>query len=88
MTRPVAPWKRVLYSYPCPECEAEPGNPCVTASGKPAPMPHAARGDEGMRCATCGVRLPEGDMGPLCPHHQLLRNLEAERATKHLRRDP
>ena len=33
------------FDQPCPECGAEAGHPCLTAKGKEAKKPHAARGE-------------------------------------------
>lgn len=88
MTNKPASWRLVLLSYPCPTCLADVGEPCTTTGGKRADIPHAARADAARRCAVCGTRLMGTDPGALCPRHQLLADLNTERATKHVREDP
>ena len=84
-----AAWRLVIHSYPCPTCGAAPGQWCETKNGRQTDMPHAARGDTAETCAKCGARLPAGSFpGELCPHCQLVRDLEVERATKYRRTDP
>jgi hypothetical protein len=37
-------WREIVRSYPCPQCEAAPGEPCVTAVRlAPKHEPHASR---------------------------------------------
>lgn len=88
MTSRKAPWRLVLLSYPCPDCGAGPGDPCVTAGGNPAhDYVHAARTRDASRCPRCGVRLPaEAEAGDLCDHCALVQALEVERY-HHPRRD-
>lgn len=79
-------WRRVLLSYPCPTCEAEPGEPCTSSTGRPYPECHADRARFGDRCPHCMTRLAADAMpGDLCPRCELVRSLEAERATTHHR---
>jgi hypothetical protein len=52
-------------------------------------MPHAGRTREGPRCPRCGVLQDwEVEVGGLCRHCALIRSLEVERATKHIRQMP
>lgn len=36
-------WREVVTSYPCPICDAGPGEPCQTWTGHPKFEPHADR---------------------------------------------
>jgi hypothetical protein len=36
-------WREVVTSYPCPVCDAPPGELCSTVSRLPKHEPHAAR---------------------------------------------
>jgi len=89
MTTHRASWRLVFLTYPCPYCGAEPGDPCVTKTGKPWGDVHAARTDHGTRCPRCGTILAhDEEPGTLCTKCQLLRRLEIERVTHHRRRTP
>lgn len=82
-------WLLVYLTYPCPSCGVREGNPCRTASGKPAGIPHAARTQFAGRCPKCGsVVDAELDPGSLCPRCALVRSLEVERSTTWKRQDP
>jgi hypothetical protein len=83
---PVAGWRLILRSYPCPTCHAHPGDPCTTHTGNPT-LEHAARQQATDRCPKCGEMQP-ADTPPatLCPRCQLLRQLNTERATTWKRR--
>lgn len=83
--RDKALWRVVLTSYPCPTCDAEPGEDCRTNAGKRAAIPHADRGRTGERCSKCGTPTPGGDPMQLCPRCELIRALEVERSTTHKR---
>lgn len=72
--------------YPCPTCDAEPGEPCITTGGRPATRPHIGRRAMGRWCLICEEPLPEDEQGShLCARCRLVRALEVERATKHIR---
>ena len=87
MTEHPAPWRLVFLSYPCPTCGARPGEECRTSRGYVANPPHAARTAQANRCPRCGTLLEAtADRGLLCPKHQLIRDLEVERATHHQRK--
>jgi len=87
--QPMAPWRVLLRSYPCPTCGAGPGEPCQTSTGHQADIEHAGRAAQAARCPKCGTRV-DGDSHPgdLCPRCQLLRNLDTERATTWKRLHP
>lgn len=86
MVTPQADWRALLYSYPCPTCGAQPGDPCLTYNRKKAQTPHAARTRHGARCPRCNALIAWDSMpGDLCDHCALIRSLEVERATKHRR---
>lgn len=74
-------WRQILMSYPCPDCDAAPGQPCITTGGRQAiDYVHAARSRDAMRCPKCGQRLTaEAEAGDLCDKCQLMRGLEVER---------
>lgn len=38
-----APWHLTVIAYPCPTCDAAPGEDCVTLSGVRKHEPHADR---------------------------------------------
>jgi endogenous inhibitor of DNA gyrase (YacG/DUF329 family) len=87
MTRRRAPWRIVWLSYPCPTCNAAPGEPCLTTGGNEYRDCHADRTRHGQRCPRCGTVVSWDDApGTLCARCSLLRTLETERATKHRRR--
>lgn len=73
--------------YACPACHVPPGEPCRTATGNLAREHHTARGlTLSTRCYRCGEKLPGNiDPGQLCPRCSLIRSLEIERATFHVR---
>lgn len=80
-------WKRIQQSFPCKECDAAPGEPCVTKNGNRKTECHAIRWDDADRCRKCGDRLPaDFDPGELCDRCKQVRRLEIERATYHVRR--
>lgn len=84
-----ASWHVVFLTYPCPTCEAAPGEECFTQNGTIAQQMHAARTRQGNRCPRCGTLTPADDEpGQLCARCELLRALEVERATKYRRRFP
>lgn len=89
MTRKRAPWRLVYLSYPCPVCEAGPGEDCYTQTGKITRQVHADRARMGDRCPRCATLL-DADHEPdqLCPRCELIRSLEVERSTHYKRRDP
>jgi hypothetical protein len=80
-------WLTSILSYPCPRCDAKPGQRCRTKGGGLTGTPHAARGQERRRCRHCQVVLPaDQDMGDeLCARCALVRALEVERATVYRR---
>lgn len=40
---PRATWRIVALSYPCEDCGAPPGHPCITSNGNYAHTPHVWR---------------------------------------------
>jgi hypothetical protein len=73
-------WRDLLESYPCPVCDAGPGDPCRTATGNVSQLPHADRTRGAQRCRGCSVKLhAEADPLDYCDHCQLLRDLTVER---------
>lgn len=81
-----AAWRLVFLTYPCPYCDAEPGRPCTSKSGRPYADVHAARTEHGNRCPRCGtVYVADEEPGTLCARCMLLRRLEIERVTTHER---
>ena len=87
MNRPAA-WRHVFWAIPCPTCQALAGEPCVTKTGQEYADVHQARIIHG-RCPRCGSPLRAGQLdGDLCGRCQLIRDLEAERATTWRRQDP
>lgn len=89
MTRGKAQWRLVFLSYPCPTCNAAPGEVCITTGGYPYAECHVERTRHAARCAHCGTHISaESDPGALCDRCALVRALEIERATYHKRRDP
>lgn len=88
MTRGRAAWQLVFLSYPCPACDAAPGEDCYTSTGRTTRQLHAERARQGNRCPHCGMLTNADDEpGQLCPRCELIRALEVERATKYKRRD-
>ena len=87
--QPIAPWRALLRSYPCPTCGAGPGDPCLTSGGREADVEHVARQRISGRCPKCGATV-DADLAPgtLCPRCQLVRDLEVERATTWKRNHP
>lgn len=77
-------WHAVLRSYPCLECGAAPGDPCVTKGGNVKNECHAIRAQNLEHCPTCGDRTYAE--GGLCDRCRKVRELELERATYHVRR--
>lgn len=73
-------WKTRYESYPCPRCDAQPGEPCRTRRGHIADLPHAARTRQGARCVRCGAVLDHDDDSALCGYCSLRRQLAAEQA--------
>jgi hypothetical protein len=87
MNRPPE-WRRVFWVNPCTFCGAGIGEPCVTKTGHEYALVHHARAIRG-RCPSCGAPLGPAQLdGDLCPRCQLVRDLEAERATTWKRQDP
>jgi len=84
-----ATWAAVFLTYPCPTCGAGPGEPCQTASGRVADIPHAGRTRNADRCPRCGsITGAEAEPGALCARCALVRALEVERSTTWKRQDP
>jgi len=50
------PWRAVAMEYPCEQCGAGPGEPCLTMSGKIKYEVHAWRSD---LASVNGWKLPE-----------------------------
>lgn len=89
MTQPPGTWHNILRSYPCEACDAGPGEPCVTASGRKSALEHSARQHLVGRCPRCsGMLDADHPPGTLCPHCALVRSLNIERHTTHRRRSP
>lgn len=83
------PWQSVFLTYPCPTCGAGPGDPCRTARGNVAEVPHAGRTRNADRCPKCGgITNADTEPGGLCPRCALVRSLEVERSTTWKRQDP
>jgi ribosomal protein S27AE len=84
-----APWRLIYLSYPCPTCDAAPGQDCRTTNGHLKHEVHADRARLGNRCPKCGT-LVDADHLPdqLCARCELVRALETERASKYQRLDP
>ena len=87
MTNERTAWRRSIESWPCQTCGASPGESCVTGSGRPTNLPHAARLRSTNRCQMCLALLPNEWEDTICERCQLVRALEVERAS-HYRRDP
>jgi hypothetical protein len=87
MPRKKADWTVVRMSYPCLVCNAPPGEPCLTATGNRKNELHAERGREAQRCPKCGDRIAaDAEPVTLCDRCRLVRRLEIERASYHVRR--
>lgn len=43
MSREPAHWRIVANAYPCDECDAAPGEACITRGGNISHTPHAPR---------------------------------------------
>lgn len=54
-TQPIR-WRQIVQEYPCPVCEAGPGETCLTCNGNPKHEPHA---DRARLASKDGWRLPE-----------------------------
>lgn len=86
MAHQPAAWRLLLRSYPCQDCGASPGDPCMTSGGQVAGVEHSARQRLVQHCPRCGTRLAaEADPGSRCARCQLLHDLNTERATTHKR---
>jgi ribosomal protein S27AE len=83
-----APWRLVYLSYPCPTCNAGPGEDCTTTTARIKREVHADRARLGDRCPKCGT-LIEADHEPdqMCARCELVRALEVERSSVYRRRD-
>lgn len=89
MSKQRAAWRQVFLGYPCPRCGAGKGEDCRSDSGKRQQMVHASRTHTADRCPRCGQHVGiDGEPGTYCQRCALLRQLEIERVTKHLRVDP
>ena len=73
-------WALVAETYPCPTCDAVPGERCITSSGKMKVDYHAARTRWTMRCPGCGIRLAaDAEPGDYCDLCTVYRQARAER---------
>jgi hypothetical protein len=89
MPRKRSPWRLIYLSYPCPTCEAAPGEDCYTSSGKMTREVHAERARHGQRCPQCGTLTSADDLpDQLCRRCELVRALEVERSSKYRRENP
>lgn len=89
MTHKPSEWRELFQSYPCAVCGARAGEVCRTSTGKPYKDLHAARARQGNRCPRCGQTTPyPSEPFTLCRKCAFLRELEIERATKHVRENP
>lgn len=80
-------WRELVQSYPCLECGAGPGEPCVTKGGNSKYECHAIRSHVMDHCPKCGARMAaDAQPGEVCDRCALVRRLEIERATYHQRR--
>lgn len=81
MPRRYAAWRAHLLSYPCPDCDAGPGERCHTSGGREAhDYVHAARLRTVERCYACGAYLPsDQEPGTLCDYCATVQQLVAER---------
>jgi len=89
VTHEKAAWRMVFESYPCPTCGVPARTSCRTVSGRIADVPHAERTRMADRCPICGsIVANEANPAGLCPRCTLVRSLEVERSTTHVRLDP
>lgn len=77
MTKPRTLWRDIVDSYPCPTCDAAPGEDCHTTSGAAKYEPHAPRSrlastnawrfadERESRCIRCGADVPANHEQPL-----------------------